>query len=155
MKKKLDRFLGGFLVMILAILVIAVLWQIFSRYVLNAPSSVTEEISRFLLIWVGILGAAYCSGQQDHLAIEILPPRLDVKNRQRLKIVINVLIMLFSILVFIIGGSWLVYLNHILGQSSAALHIPLSWVYMVIPLSGIVILMYKWIEIMNPKKFLI
>lgn len=155
MKKKLDKFLGGFLVALLAILVVAVIWQVFSRYVLNAPSSVTEEISRYLLIWVGILGAAYCSGQQDHLAIEILPPKLKEKNRIKLKIFINVLIMLFSVLVFIIGGARLVYLNHILGQSSAALHLPLSWVYMVIPLSGVMILVYKWIEIRNPKNFLI
>lgn len=154
MKKKLDKFLGGLLVALLAILVIAVLWQVFSRDVLNAPSSVTEEVARFVLIWVGILGAAYCSGQKDHLAIDILPPRLNEKNRVRLKILINSLIMLFSILVFIIGGTWLVYLNHTLGQSSAALHLPLSYVYMVIPLSGVVILVYKWIEIRNPKNFL-
>ncbi|UGU15266.1 TRAP transporter small permease [Sinomicrobium kalidii] len=155
MKKKLDKFLGGFLVVLLTILVVAVLWQVFSRYVLNAPSSVTEEIARFLLIWVGILGAAYCSGQQDHLAIEILPPKLNEKNRVKLKIFINALIMLFSIFVFVIGGTRLVYLNHILGQSSAALHLPLSYVYMVIPLSGVVILLYKWIEIRNPKNYLI
>ncbi|RNL95248.1 TRAP transporter small permease [Sinomicrobium pectinilyticum] len=155
MKKKIDRLLGGFLVVLLAILVVAVLWQVFSRYILNAPSSVTEEIARFLLIWVGILGAAYCSGQQDHLAIEILPPRLKKADRMNLRIFINCLIMLFSILVFIIGGARLVYLNHILGQSSAALHLPLSYVYTVIPLSGVVILIYKWIEITNPEKYLI
>ncbi|RAV28855.1 TRAP transporter small permease [Sinomicrobium soli] len=155
MKKKLDKFLGTVLVLLLAILVIAVLWQIFSRYVMNSPSSVTEEIARYLLIWVGILGAAYCSGQQDHLAIEILPPRLEEKSRMRLKVVLNVIIMLFSVLVFVIGGARLVYLNHVLGQSSAALHLPLSYVYLVVPLSGVVILVYKWIEIRNPEKYLL
>ncbi|MEC3878867.1 TRAP transporter small permease [Parapedobacter sp. 10938] len=155
MKKKLDRFLEVSLVFLLSILVVAVVWQVFSRYVLNAPSSVTEEIARFLLVWVGILGAAYGSGQKDHLAIDILPAKLDEKKQRKLKVIVNALIILFSILVFIIGGGRLVYLNHILGQTSAALHLPLSWVYMVVPLSGIVVLLYKWMEIKNPEKSLI
>ncbi len=155
MKKRLDRFLEVFLVFLLSILVVAVVWQVFSRYILNAPSSVTEEIARYLLVWVGILGAAYCSGQNDHLAIDILPSKLDEQTQRKLKLIVNVLIILFSTLVFIIGGGRLVYLNHILGQSSAALHLPLSWVYMVVPLSGIVVVLYKWMEIRNSEKSLI
>ncbi|MFC3197877.1 TRAP transporter small permease [Parapedobacter deserti] len=155
MKKRLDRFLEVFLVFLLSILVVAVVWQVFSRYILNAPSSVTEEIARYLLVWVGILGAAYCSGQNDHLAIDILPSKLDEQTQRKLKLIVNVLIILFSTLVFIIGGGRLVYLNHILGQSSAALRLPLSWVYVVVPFSGVVILLYKWIEIRNSEKSLI
>ncbi len=98
MKKSLDKVLGTILVFLMALIVIAVLWQVFSRYVMQNPSSVTEEIARYLMIWIGILGAAYASGQQEHLAINILPPKLNERNRIRLRIGINILIILSDLL---------------------------------------------------------
>ncbi|MGB8703502.1 MAG: TRAP transporter small permease [Gillisia sp.] len=155
MKKRLDKLLGNFLVFLMVLIVLAVLWQVFSRYILNSPSSYTEEIARFLLIWIGILGAAYASGQQQHLAINILSPKLSPQSRKRLNIGINVLIILFCLLVFIIGGSNLVYMNYDLGQTSAALDLPLSVVYMVVPLSGVLIIIYKINEIVHSKEYLV
>ena len=154
MKKKLDRILGGFLVFLMSIIVLAVLWQVFSRYVMQSPSSITEELARYLLIWIGILGAAYAAGQQDHLAINLLEERLNKQNRKKLRIGIDLLIIFFCVTVLIIGGGNLVYVNYDLGQSSAALEIPLFIVYMVIPLSGSLIVIYKVNEILNPEKYL-
>lgn len=155
MKKYLDKILGGFLVLLMVIMVLSVLWQIFSRYLVQNPSSFTEELSRYLFIWIGILGAAYASGQQTHLAIDILPPKLNPVNRIRLRIGINILIILFSLTVLIIGGGNLVYVNYILGQSSAALNVPLSWVYTVVPVSGLLVIYYKLNEIIHSKTYLV
>lgn len=155
MKKRLDKILGAGLVTLMTIMVIAVLWQVFSRYVMQSPSSVTEELARYLLIWIGILGAAYAAGQQDHLAINLLEEKLDKENKKRLRIIIDVLIIFFCVTVLIIGGGNLVYVNYELGQSSAALEIPLYLVYLVVPLSGFLIITYKVNEIMNPEKYLV
>jgi len=155
MKKSLDRILGSFLVFLMTVIVLAVLWQVFSRYVMQSPSSVTEELARYLLIWIGILGAAYAAGQQDHLAINLLEEKLNKKNRKRLRIGIDVLIIFFCFTVLIIGGGNLVFVNYDLGQSSAALEIPLYIVYLVIPLSGLLIIIYKVNEILNPEKYLL
>ena len=126
MKKILDKFLGTFLVALMASIVLAVLWQVFSRYVLQDPSSYTEEIARFLLIWIGLLGAAFASGQNEHLAINILPDKLKPLQRKRLKSLIDLLVIAFCLVVLIIGGGNLVLVNAELGQESAALHMPLS-----------------------------
>lgn len=155
MKRTLDKILGRFLVLLMALMVMAVLWQIFSRYLANNPSSFTEELSRYLFIWIGILGAAYASGQQTHLAIDILPPKLNPVNRIRLRVGINILIILFCLTVLVIGGGNLVYVNYDLGQSSAALHLPLSFVYAVVPVSGILVIFYKVNEIIHSKKYLV
>lgn len=155
MKKRLDKILGVLLVGLMTIMVVAVLWQVFSRYVMQSPSSVTEELARYLLIWIGILGAAYAAGQQDHLAINLLEEKLNKENRKKLRIGIDVLIIFFCITVLVIGGGNLVYVNYELGQSSAALEIPLYIVYLVIPLSGFLIITYKVNEIMNPEKYLV
>lgn len=154
MKVILDKILGGFLVLLMAIMVTAVSYQVFSRYILQASSSFTEEIARYLLIWIGILGAAFISGQREHLAIDILAPRLSEKKRIRLRIGINILIILFCLFVLIIGGSNLVYLNYLLGQTSAALNIPLGAVYTVLPISGVLVIIYKINELLNPKQYL-
>jgi len=154
MKEKLDKILGGFLVFLMSIMVISVLWQVFSRYVMDSPSSITEELARYLLIWIGVLGAAYAAGQQDHLAINLLEEKLNGQNRKRLRIGIDLLIIFFCITVLIIGGGNLVYLSYDLGQTSAALEIPLSIVYMVLPFSGLLIIAYKMNEILNPEKYL-
>jgi len=68
---------------------------------------------------------------------------------------INLLIILFCLLVLVIGGSNLVYLNYLLGQTSAALNIPLGAVYTVIPISGVLIIIYKINELLNPKQYLV
>lgn len=154
MKKKLDKILGGFLVFLMSIMVLAVLWQVFSRYIMDSPSSITEEMARYLLIWIGILGAAYASGQQEHLAINLLEEKLNKQNRKLLRIGIDLLIIFFCATVLIIGGVNLVYVNYDLGQTSAALEIPLYIVYLVVPLSGILVIAYKINEILNPEKYL-
>lgn len=155
MKRKLDKILGALLVFLMAVMVVAVSWQVFSRYILESSSSFTEEIARYLLIWIGILGAAYVSGQQQHLSIDLLAPKLTSHNRLRLRLGINVLIILFCLTVLVIGGSNLVYLNYLLGQTSAALNIPLGAVYTVIPIGGILIIIYKVNEMLNPKDYLL
>jgi len=155
MKARLDKILGSILVILMTIMVIAVLWQVFSRYVMQSPSSITEELARYLLIWIGILGAAYAAGQQEHLAINLLEEKLDKPKKKKLRILINMLIIFFGFTVLIIGGSNLVYVNYLLGQSSAALEIPLYIVYLVVPLSGILVIVYKVNEIMNPEKYLV
>jgi len=155
MKLILDKILGTLLVFLMAVMVTAVSWQVFSRYILQASSSFTEEIARYLLIWIGILGAAYIAGQQQHLSIDILAPKLSEKNRIKLRMGINLLIILFCLLVLVIGGSNLVYLNYLLGQTSAALNIPLGAVYTVIPISGVLVIIYKINELLNPKQYLV
>jgi TRAP-type C4-dicarboxylate transport system permease small subunit len=155
MKLILDKILGSLLVFLMAVMVTAVSWQVFSRYILQSSSSFTEEIARYLLIWIGILGAAFIAGQQQHLSIDILAPKLSPKNRIKLRMGINVVIILFCLLVLVIGGSNLVYLNYLLGQTSAALNIPLGAVYTVIPISGVLVIIYKINEILNPKQYLV
>ncbi len=123
-------------------LVIDVVWQVASRYIFANPSSFTDELAGFLLIWVGMAGAAYVKGKNEHLAIDILHSKLSPQNRARLLIFINSLIVIFCISIMIIGGIWLVYTRFVLGQISAALQIPIGYVYMIVPITGILMTYY-------------
>ncbi len=141
-KQTLDRFLAAAVTLAMAGAVLTVLWQVISRYVLGDPSSFTDELARYLLIWIGLLGAAQAAGQKLHLAIDLLPNRLTTGPRHRLAAAVQVLIGLFSFFVMGLGGWFLVRLTSTLGQSSAALGISLAWIYAVIPISGWVMTFY-------------
>jgi len=143
LREKFDRIIEKFLVLLMSLLVIDVLWQVFSRYVLNSPSSFTDELAGFLLIWVGLFGAAYVTGKNEHLAIDLLLNKLNGGGKRKLETLINLVIILFSFFVLIIGGMWLVYSRFMLEVKSAALQIPLGYVYIVLPLSGLMILFYS------------
>ena len=139
---------------IMAVMVMNVTWQVFSRYVIQSPSSFTDELSRYLLVWLGMLGAAYVAGQGNHLAIDILPTKLTGEAKRKLLMVINVVIILFVIPVMIMGGTNLVYITFILEQKSATLQLPLAYVYMMIPFSGLLVLFYQLVDLkilMNQK----
>jgi TRAP-type C4-dicarboxylate transport system permease small subunit len=143
LKNKIDYILGKTLILIMSLMVINVLWQVFTRFILGDPSSFTDELARFLMIWLGVLGAAYVSGKNLHVAIDILPSRVNSKRKKRMNTTVDVLIILFALSVFFIGGIRLVYISSVLGQQSPALQFPMALVYCVIPLSGALIVFFK------------
>ena len=69
-KNILDKILETVVVLLMGSIVLTIVWQVVSRYVFNSPSEFTDELSRYLLIWVGILGAAYVTGTRGHIAID-------------------------------------------------------------------------------------
>lgn len=142
MNKIIDNILEKVLAFLMGLMVINVLWQILARYIPVLPGAFTDELARYLLIWVGILGAAYASGKHMHLALDLLPEKLKGAARSKLLIFINVLVVLFAFLVMVVGGIRLMYITLYLEQKSAALGIPLGYVYMVLPLSGFLIIYY-------------
>ena len=142
-KNRLDTILKWLLVFIMGAMTINVLWQVFSRFILQNPSSITEELARYMLIWLGILGASYVAGQKMHLAIDLLSTKLKGKSKSYLEIVIQSIIFLFAFFVMVIGGFRLVQITLSLNQISAALQIPLGYVYTVLPISGIIMMFYS------------
>lgn len=149
LRKTIDKILANFLVTIMAMMVINVLWQVASRFIIGSPSSFTDELARYLMIWVGILGAAYVSGRNMHVAIDVLPRRLSQAAQKRLMLIVRILIILFCLASMVIGGSRLVYITYVLDQNSPALQLPLAVVYLVIPVSGILIIYYKLSDILK------
>src|SRR5690554_2369859 len=136
LRKQIDYVLERTLILIMAVMVVNVLWQVFSRYVTGSPSPFTDELARYLMVWVGILGAAYVSGRNMHVAIDVLPMRAGKRAQRLLMGTVNALIILFALCALVGGGSRLVWISHSLGQHSAALGVPLALVYAVLPLSG-------------------
>jgi TRAP-type C4-dicarboxylate transport system permease small subunit len=137
-----DFLVKWIVIVFMAVSVLNVLWQVFSRFVMDNPSSWTEELARYMLIWVSLLGAAYAVRLKLHLSIDIFTGKLSGKTKRYSQLFIYFCIFLFALFVMVIGGMRLVNLTLTLNQLSAALRVKLGYVYSIIPLSGLLIMFY-------------
>lgn len=151
MRKIIDFILSRLVILVMAVLVTDVLLQVVAGIFISGsnPFSFTDELAEFLLIWVGLLGAAYVTGQKQHLAIELINNSLSERNLIRMKLFINLLIIIFALLVLLTGGIRFVIINIRLEQLSAAMQLPMWYVYLVLPLSGLFIIFYAMDDIVN------
>ncbi len=143
MRTFIDKTLEKLLILIISIMLVAVVWQVISRYLLGAPSTLTDEIASFSLIWLGLFGAAYATGKELHLAIDLIPTRVIAKSPTLFSGIVSFSVVIFAFFVMVIGGLRLCWITYTLDQRSAALEIPLSYIYLVVPVSGFLIVYYS------------
>ena len=140
---KINKILEFLLILIFALLVLDVLWQVFSRYILNRSFSFTEEFARFSLIWLSILGAAYLNAKREHLSMDFVYKKLSIGKQKKALYLIEFCIILFALVVMVIGGFNLVYTTLHLEQLSGTLRVPLGYIYAVLPMSGVLIICFS------------
>jgi len=117
--------------MLLVALVVTTSLQVFTRYVLNAPLTWTEEVARMLFLWLIFLGSAFIVKRSSHISIDILARLLPPVPRRWLAILTHG-ITLAILTVLAVKG---IQLLRITGQSaSPALDIPWVYVYAAFPL---------------------
>ena len=148
-KKILDRSLEILIMVVVAVLVIDVSWQVFTRFILKDPSTWTEELAVFMLIWVALLGAAVALNRGAHLGIDYLVGKLPVRIRLYTEVFVFLCIVLFSLCVMVIGGTSLVISTLNLGQISPALGVEIGYVYLAIPISGFFLVLYSVIGLVE------
>ena len=150
--KVITKILEIILISLMAIIVLDVSWQIFTRFILNDSSSYTEELAGFLLIWIGLLGASYALYTKAHLGIDILMTKVKGAQKRFVEILIYTIVLLFAFFVLVIGGVKLVNITFSLNQISAAMGIPMGYVYIVLPLTGSLMMYYSIVFILNALK---
>jgi TRAP-type C4-dicarboxylate transport system permease small subunit len=144
--KGIDLIIEKLLMVLMVFIVIAVSWQVFSRYLLQAPSSTSEEVARFLLIWISMIGSVYCYRTKAHLGLNILTNKLPPKQKKNAELFSNLIVFVFSALVLVIGGLKLVNLSYHPVQVSPALDLPMGLIYLVLPISGLLLCFYAVVE---------
>ncbi|WP_265500012.1 TRAP transporter small permease [Paracoccus beibuensis] len=145
LRRGLDAGLGILCCSLLLTLVGVLAWQVISRYALNAPSSSTEEVLRYGVIWMSLLGAAYATGRGSHMSVDMLRDRLPRRGKLRLDAVVAVGFVAFAGLVLIWGGMKGVAIASL--QTSAVMQIPMSWVYLSLPVSGVLMILYSLLNL--------
>lgn len=148
----LVRALGILVIVLMAALVLDVLWGVGSRWLGNLNSKLqwdilpngqaqwTEELARFLLVWVAMFGSALGFTKQAHIGIDWLVEKFHPDTRRLLTILSQLIVITFTILVLLYGGWQLTSRTFATGQVTPALGIPRGIVYLAVPLSGCFVL---------------
>lgn len=144
-KKWMTFLLSRIATILLSVMTFLVLYQVFTRYVLNSPAAFTEELVRYSLIWTGFIGAAYAFSTREHMSLVLLQEILKPEGRRILMICIDTLILIFAIFIITIGGFKLAMSAQ--KVYSALLGIPRSLVYAMAPVSGIFIIIAQLINL--------
>lgn len=148
-KNILDRALEILVMVVMAALVIDVSWQVFTRLVLKKPSTGTEELAVFMIIWVSLLGAAVALNRGAHLGIDYFVGKLPIRAKIYTEVFVFFCIALFSLCVMVIGGISLVARTLELGQISPVWGVKIGYVYLAIPISGCFLVFYSVIGLVE------
>ncbi|MDO4328122.1 MAG: TRAP transporter small permease [Lachnospiraceae bacterium] len=144
-KKCMTKLLAAIATVLLSVMTLLVLYQVFTRYVLNSPAAFTEELVRYFLIWTGFIGAAYAFVTREHMCLVLIRSSLSPAGNRILMIFIDALILVFAIFVITIGGFKLAASAE--KVYSALLGIPRSLVYSMAPISGLFIIVAQIINL--------
>ena len=136
------RLLEMALILAVAVLVLDVLWGVFTRYALSEQAKWSEELARFLLIWISLLGGAVAFGEKSHLGVDYFVGKFDPVARKFITIVGQIIVLFFAISIFIIGGSQVVKDALAMEQMTPALNWKMGHVYLVLPIAGVFMILF-------------
>lgn len=133
---------GSFIVMVLF-----TCWQVFTRYILKNPSPWSEELVSYLFAWASLLGASLVTGERGHMNIPIVVNRFKPSVQKVFYILSEIVVFLFSAIILLYGGIQISQLA--MGQMTSSLGIAVGVFYMVLPLSGVLNMVYSVLNILE------
>lgn len=146
-RRTLDQALGAINVCLFAFMVVVGSYQILVRYLFNKPSTVSEELLTYSFTWLALFAAAYVFGQREHMRMGFLADKLGVNSRRVLDMIIEGIIVLFSAVVLVYGGIQITALT--MTQKTASLGFSMGYVYIVVPVCGVLIVIYSILNLLD------
>lgn len=134
-KKWLQGLLLGVSATMLMIMVCLMLWQVFTRYVLGVPTLFTEETLRFMMIWMALIGTAYCFGADRHLSLGLIPSMLPMRWQKVLYAFNSVVVIGFALVIMLLGG--IEASKSAMTQTSPIMQLSIGMVYLILPISAV------------------
>lgn len=146
-RRIIDVILSSACAVIFAAMVVIGTYQIVTRFIFKNPSTVSEELLTYSFTWMALLASAYVFGKRDHMRMGFMADKLGKGGQKILNIFSEILIMILAGSVMIYGGVTIMDLT--MTQSTASLGIPMGVVYTIIPLSGILIVIYSVLNMID------
>jgi TRAP-type C4-dicarboxylate transport system permease small subunit len=134
----LRRTIQLVIILMFAVLIVTVFYQVLGRYLFNAPPSWSEELARFLQVWIALLASALCIQQGMHLGVDYLLHAVPPRGRALLEILVHVLVSGFLLLLLVQG---IKILDVAAVQSSPAMGINMWYAYLAVPVGAALMLL--------------
>lgn len=120
------KFLGYLIGAMLALMVVLVFGNVFMRYALNSGFTLSEELSRWLFVWMTFMGAVVALRSKGHLGTDLLVGHLKPAGKKLCK-GLSLLLMLYCMGLLFKGALDLTLIN--LGSTSAVMEVSMAWFY--------------------------
>ncbi len=114
---------------------VVVICQVFSRYVLNHSLFWSEELARYLLVWLSFFGASVAYYRNAHPSMDLLYARIPVSSQRLSRIVVHLLCLVFFLLMLWYGCAFALFVKN---QTTPALSLPKWTIFSIIPASGMI-----------------
>ena len=134
-------------ILLFGFMVIIGTYQILVRYIFNNPSTISEELLTYSFTWMSLFAAAYVFGKREHMRMGFLADKLNKKKLTILNSIIEIIIIAFALIVMVYGGVSITSLS--MTQKTASLGIPMGYIYIVLPITGIIITLYGILNIIG------
>lgn len=152
LRKVADFIVAFILTAAASTMIVSIFLQVTFRFILHSPLYWTEELSRYSFVYIVFVGAAWAGKERMHLGVDYFTSKLPGRLEKRLKIIMDILIMLFSAAI-VYAGFQVVPVNF--GQLSPALNIPMGAVYLAIPVGFLLLFIYYFEHFINDVKNLL
>ncbi|UFJ41788.1 TRAP transporter small permease [Brevibacillus humidisoli] len=147
MLKILDKAENVFVVLTIFLATVLVFVNVVLR-AFGAGTTWSEELIRYLIIWLTFIGGSICVRKGEHVGIELLPEFLPARFRWVLRVLVNLIVILFLVLL-IKYSTELTMFTYKNGQTAPALGIPMYWVYLCLPLGSLLMVIRYLADIVD------
>ncbi len=132
----IHRVLQLVLTLLIAVMIVPVTMQIGSRFVEAIPRYIwTEEVARFCLIWLIMLGSTIAVREGTHFDVDVLPPAKTARGKAMAAAFVHLSILLVA---FIFVGFGVSFAEFGFIQNSEMTGINMLWIYAAWPLAGVI-----------------
>ena len=143
----ITRILNGLAGISFLAMVILTCWQVLTRYVLKNPSTWSEELVGYLFAWMSLLGASIVTSERGHMNIPIIVERFREAPQKALNCLGEIIAFLFSSTILVFGCLQITTLA--MGQMTSSLGVPIGIFYVVLPLCGVLNMVYTILNIID------
>lgn len=140
-KNVLDVALRWLCIVLFAALVLVVVWQVFSRQVVQSPATWTTSVAQYLFVWLALFGSAWVFSEKEHIAVDFFTRLIRISNTRGMEIAVNVVILAFAVLILVWGGIRGVDLTWT--QKVSGLPLNIGTMYLALPISGVIMMFYS------------
>ena len=144
LRNTLNKLLNLLAGLSMTVMVVLTTYQVIVRYIFNSPSTWSEELVGYLFGWSTMLGATIVSGERGHMNIPVL---VDHTMRKAFHIFAEVIAFIFSAAILVFGGFQVSKLA--MGQQTSSLGVAVGVFYWVMPVCGVIILVYSVLNIIG------
>ncbi len=149
-----ESFLNVVIGVMLASMVVIVFGNVIFRYFLNSAIAWSEEVSRFMLIWLSFLGAVIAFMKNEHLGLDLLVKYLPPIASRALVVLADVLVII-ALFFMTKGGIEMTVDSFASGWVSSAVPIPYGYVYAIAPISSGLMLLDSFLKIFSDSAALV